>query len=148
MYSLFCTTFTGYQSTQGQTTRFQPCASTLSPILLLSTLLSFYLSTPLPVTSIHPKTHAPSVFLLSKLSHLVKEHSLSQAQLNGIYCLVISCLHRSASVCLHPFQTPPFILGHTHSAYSFHQNYVIWSKSILLHRPNSMEFTDVWTPTL
>ena len=30
------------------------------------------------------------VFLSSKLSHLVKEHSPSQAQLNGIYCLVDS----------------------------------------------------------
>ena len=71
------------------TTRFQPCASTLSPTLLLSISLSFYQSTPLRDTSVHPQTHAPSIFLLSKLSHLVKEHS-SQAQLNGIYCRMAS----------------------------------------------------------
>ena len=63
---------TGYQSAQGLTTRFHPCASTLSPTLLLSILLSVYPSTTLPDTSVHPRTHAPSVFLSSKLSHLVK----------------------------------------------------------------------------
>ena len=63
--------------------------STLSPTLLLSISLSFYPSTPLPDTSVHPRTHAPCV-LSSKLSHLVKEHSPSQAQLNGIYCLMDS----------------------------------------------------------
>ena len=70
--------------------RFQPCASTLSSTLLLSVSLSFCPSTPLPDTSVHPRTHAPSVFLSSKLSHLVKEHSPSQAQLNKVYCLVDS----------------------------------------------------------
>ena len=90
MYGFFCATFIGYQSTRGLTTRFQSCASTLSPTLLLSILLSFYQSTPLPDTSVHPWTHAPSVFLLSKLSHLVKEHSLSQAHLNGINCFMDS----------------------------------------------------------
>ena len=54
--------------------------------LLLSISLSFYLSTPLPDTSVHPRTHAPPVFLSSKLIHVVKVHSPSQAQLNGIYC--------------------------------------------------------------
>ena len=68
MYGLFCPTFTGYQCTQELTTRFQPCASTLSPALLLSMFLSFYPSTPLPDTSVHPKTHPPSVFLSTKLS--------------------------------------------------------------------------------
>ena len=87
MYSLFCATVTGYQSAQGLTTRFQPCASVLSPTLLPSISLSFYPSTSLPDTSVHPRTHAPCVFLSSELSHLVKEHSPSQAQLNGIYCL-------------------------------------------------------------
>ena len=87
MYSLFCAAYTGYQSTQGLTTRFKPCAST-SPTLLPSILLSFYPSTPLWDTSVHPRTHAPYVFLSSKLSQLVKEHSPSQAQLNGIYCLM------------------------------------------------------------
>ena len=90
MYSLFCTAYTGYQSTQGLTTRFQPCASILSPTLLPSISLSFYPSTPLPDTSVHPRTHAPCVFLSSKLSHFVKEHSPSQVQLNGIYCLMDS----------------------------------------------------------
>ena len=90
MYSLFCAAYTGYQSTQGLTTRFEPCASTLSPTFLLSISLSFYPSTPLPNTSIHPRTHAPCIFLSSKLSHLVKEHSPSQAQLNGIYCVMDS----------------------------------------------------------
>ena len=90
MYSLFCAAYTGYQSTQGWTKRFQPCVSTLSPTLLPSISLSFYPSTPLPNTSIHPRTHAPCIFLSSKLSHLVKEHSPSQAQLNGIYCLMDS----------------------------------------------------------
>ena len=32
---------------------------------------------------------------------------------------LFSCLYRSASIRLHPFQTPPFILGHTHPPYSF-----------------------------
>ena len=32
----------------------------------------------------------PCVYLSSKLSHLVKEHSPSQAQRNGIYCLMDS----------------------------------------------------------
>ena len=91
MYSLFCAAYTGYQSTQGLTTRFKPCAST-SPTLLPSILLSFYLSTPLPDTSIHPRTQAPCVFLSSKLSNFVKKHSPSQAQLNGIYCLMDSNL--------------------------------------------------------
>ena len=36
------------------------------------------------------QTHTLSLFLLSKQSHLVKKHSPSQAQLNGIYCLVDS----------------------------------------------------------
>ena len=89
MYNLFCTTFTGYQSTQGLTTRFQPCASTLSPTLLPSISLSFYPSTSLPDTSVHPRTHASSVFLSSELSHLVKEHSPLQAKLNGTYCLIL-----------------------------------------------------------
>ena len=35
---------------------------------------------------------------------------------------LFSCLYRSASIRLHPFQTPPFILGHTHPPYSFRQN--------------------------
>ena len=90
MYSLYCTAYTGYQSTQTLTTRFQPCASTLSPTLPLSISLSFCPSTLLPDTSVHPWTHAPSVFLSSKLSHLVKEHSLSQAHLNGINCFMDS----------------------------------------------------------
>ena len=34
--------------------------------------------------------HAPCIFLSSKLSHLVQEHSPSKAQLNGIYCLMDS----------------------------------------------------------
>ena len=63
---------TGYQSAQGLTTRFHPCASTLSPTLLLSILLSIYSSTTLPDTSVHPRTHTSSVFLSSELSHLVK----------------------------------------------------------------------------
>ena len=41
--------------------------------------LSFYPSTFLPDTSVHPWTHVRSVFLLSKLNHLVKEHSPLQA---------------------------------------------------------------------
>ena len=90
MYSLFCVIFTGYRSTQGLATRFQPCASTLSPTFLMSIKLSFYLSTPLPDTSVHPRTHALSVFLSSKLSHLVKEHSHSQSQLSGIFCVMDS----------------------------------------------------------
>ena len=49
-----------------------------------------HLSTPLPDTSIHPPQTHPSIFLLSKLSHLVKELSSSHAQLNGIFCLVDS----------------------------------------------------------
>ena len=40
-----------------------------------------------------------AVFLSSKLSHLVKEHSPSQAQLNGIYCLMDS---------QHPESSPAF----------------------------------------
>ena len=59
----------------------------------LSISLNFDLSTTLPDTSVHPRTHALSVFLSSKLSHLVKEHSPSQAQLNGIYCLFNLLLH-------------------------------------------------------
>ena len=90
MYSLFCATITSYQSAQGLATIFQLCASTLSPTLLLSISLSFYLFTPLPDTSVHPRLQAPFVFLSSKQSHLVKEHSLSQAQLNGIYWLMDS----------------------------------------------------------
>ena len=90
MYSLFCATFTGYQSAQELTTRFQPCALTLSPTFLLSISLSFCPSTLLPDTSVHPWTHAPSVFLSTKLSHLVLEHFPSQAQSNGIYCLMDS----------------------------------------------------------
>ena len=35
---------------------------------------------------------------------------------------LFSRLYRSASIRLHPFQTPLFILEHTHPAYSFHQN--------------------------
>ena len=70
MYSLFCAAYTGYQSTQGLTTRFQPCASTLSPTLLPPISLRFYPSTPLPDTSVYPRTHAPCVFLSLKLSHL------------------------------------------------------------------------------
>ena len=50
----------------------------------LSISFSFYPSTPLPDTSVHPRTHAPCVFLSSKLSHLVKEHSPSQAEHNEI----------------------------------------------------------------
>ena len=84
MYWFFCSTFTGYQSTQGLTTGFQPCASTLSPALLLS----FYPSTQLPDTSVYPRIHALSVFLSSKLSHFVNEHSPLPAQLNGTHCLM------------------------------------------------------------
>ena len=90
MYSLFRAAFTGYQSTPGLTTRFQPCASILSPTLLPSISRSFYPSTPFPDTSVHPRTHAPCVFLSSKLSNLVRKHSSSLAQLNGIYCLMDS----------------------------------------------------------
>ena len=61
---------------------------------------------------------------------------------------LFSCLYRSASTRLHPFETPPFTLRHTHSLYSFHQNWDIWWKSILLYRANSMVFTALWTPTL
>ena len=50
--SFFCAAFTGYQAIQGFTERFQPCGS-FSQTLLLSISLSFYLSTPLPDTSIH-----------------------------------------------------------------------------------------------
>ena len=103
MYFLFCATFTGYQSGRGLTTRFQPCASTLSPTLLLSISLSFYPSTPLPDTSVHPRTQAPSVFFSSKLSHPVKEHSPSQGQLNGIYCLMNS---DTPNLLLHLKQLP------------------------------------------
>ena len=56
----------------------------------LSISLNFDLSTTLPDTSVHPRAHALSVFLSSKPSPLVKEHSPSQAQLNGIYCLMDS----------------------------------------------------------
>ena len=84
MYGLLCATFTSYQSAQELTKRFQPCASTLSPTFLLSISLSFYLSTSLPDTSIHPQTHALSVFLSSELTRLVKEHSPLQVQLSGI----------------------------------------------------------------
>ena len=64
---------TGYQSAQGLTTKkCHPCASTLSPTLHLSILLSVSPSTTLPDTSVHPRTHPPSVFLSSELSHLVK----------------------------------------------------------------------------
>ena len=35
---------------------------------------------------------------------------------------LLSHLYRSASMGLHPFQTLPFILGHTHLVYSFHEN--------------------------
>ena len=35
---------------------------------------------------------------------------------------LFSRLYRSASIRPHPFQTAPFNLGHTHPAYSFHQN--------------------------
>ena len=91
MYSLFCATFTGYQSAQELTTRFQPCASTLSPTLLLSISLSFYPSAPFPDTLCsYSYTHTLSVSLLSKLSHFVKEYSPSQTQLNGIYCFMDS----------------------------------------------------------
>ena len=48
-------------------------ASTLSPTLLLSISLSFYPSTSLPDTSVHPQTHAPCMFPSSKLSHLVEQ---------------------------------------------------------------------------
>ena len=60
---------------------------------------------------------------------------------------LFSCLYHLACIHRHPFQTSLFILGHTHPAYSFCQNYVIWSKSILLQRPNSMDFTALWTLT-
>ena len=55
-------------------------------------------STLLPDTSIYPWTHAPSIFLSSELSHFVKEHSASQAQLNRIYCLMDS---NTLNVLLH-----------------------------------------------
>ena len=90
IYSFFCATFTGYQYTQELTTRFQPCASTLSLTLLLSISLSISLSAPLPDTSVHPQTHALSAFLSSKLNHLVKKHSPLQAQLSGTSCLLKS----------------------------------------------------------
>ena len=48
-----------------------------SPVCIAQ-LLSVYT---LPDTSVHPQTHAPSIFLSSKLNHLVEEHSTSQAQL-------------------------------------------------------------------
>ena len=54
-----------------------------SPTVLLSISLIFYPSTPLPDTAVHPRTHTHSVFLSSKLSHLVKEHSPLQTQLSG-----------------------------------------------------------------
>ena len=90
MNSLFCVIFTVYQPAQGFTTRFQPCASTLSTSLLPSISLSFYPSTPLPDTSVHPWIHALLVFLSSKLSHLVKKYFPSQGQLNEAYCLMNS----------------------------------------------------------
>ena len=48
------------------------------------------LSTHLPDTSVHPRIRALSIFLSSKPSHLVKEHSPLQAQLSGTYCLMDS----------------------------------------------------------
>ena len=72
------------------TTKFQSFASALSLTLLLFILLSLHPSAPLPDISVHLRTHAISVFLSLNLSHLVKEHSPSQAQLNGIYCLMDS----------------------------------------------------------
>ena len=35
---------------------------------------------------------------------------------------LFSCQYCSASINLHRFQTPPFVLGHTHPLYSFRQN--------------------------
>ena len=56
-----------------------------SPVYIAQ-LLSVYT----PSRHLHHRTHAPCVFLSPKLNHLVKEHSPSHAQLNGIYCLMDS----------------------------------------------------------
>ena len=79
--------------------------SVLPPTLLLLCLYrsASNSSTPLPDTSVHPRTHAPSVFFSSKLSHPVKEHSPSQGQLNGIYCLMNS---DTPNLLLHLKQLP------------------------------------------
>ena len=110
--AFFCTTFTGFQSTHGLTTRFQPCASTLSPTLLLSISLSFYPPTPLSDISVHPCTHTPSIFLSSELSHLVKVHFSSQVKLYRIYCLMDS---NTLNLLLHLKQLSKLISSDLHT---------------------------------
>ena len=49
------------------------------------------------------------------------DYKISTLCFNTFTHQLFSCLYCSASIHLHHFQTPPFILGHTHPA-SFHQN--------------------------
>ena len=123
---------------------------------------------PLWPTSIHSGQASMSTKFCCKISHEIPQVwscSTSSAQPSLVtsplkdwlqnfnpvlqhFQQLFSCLYRSASIRLHPFQIPSFTLGHTHRPYFFRQNYVIWSKSIFLHRPNSVEFTALWTATL
>ena len=120
-----------------------------SPLCLCSLKVRLLQLSPLWLTSIHSGQTSKSTKFCSNISYeipLVWSCTASFSQPSLVTCLLkdwlqdfnpvfqhfwklFSCLHRSASIRLHPFQTPPFIFGHTHPPYSFRQNWVIGQKA-------------------
>ena len=80
---------TGYQSAQRTDYKISTlCFNTFtnfSPVYIAQLV-----SVSTPSRHLHSSSDTRTIVLSSKLSHLVKEHSPSQAQLNGIYCLMDS----------------------------------------------------------
>ena len=116
---------------------------------------------PLWLTSIHSGQASLSTKFCSKISHEILQVwscTASFAQPTQVtsplkdwlqdfnpvlqhFHQLFSRLYRSASIRLHPFQTSPFILGHTHPAYSFH-----WKLSHLVkeHSPSQAQLSGIY----
>ena len=113
-----------------------------SPLCLCSLKARPLQLPPLWHTSIHSGHASKSTTFCSKISHEIPQMwsctaSFAQPSLvtsplkdklqdfNPVlqhFHQFFSCLHCSASICLRPFQSPPFTLRHMHHLYSFCQN--------------------------
>ena len=136
-----------------------------SPLCLWSLKVRLLQLPPLWLTSIHSWQASKSTKFCSKISYEIPQVwscTASYAQPSLVtspledwlqdcnpalqhFHRLLSRLYRSASIRprLYPLLTPPFILGHTYPPYSFRQNEVIRSKSIVFHGPNSTQLTSI-----